>query len=265
MRLIPAAGFHRWQRSKAWQGVRAFSPDTAVRGAATCARFFTQAREDRAPGTPIRRNGCVESRSSLLHRQEKCLGAADWSTRLDTRFLPSESMGKHSAFFASVLLIGGLAQLDLAFAPAQTSPQDTGGSDCASGIYSSVDGTCLGADQSLGLGQQGSQLGGQPGGLTKRCRLFRGRVSLPGRSTVAAISWTPIPGNQWQGAELSTTRADCPFPKHSSRRSIRNVPYHASALAPRQSFNGWPVHLWEHCCQFMGTRFFKLCPRRLLP
>jgi protein involved in polysaccharide export with SLBB domain len=77
-------------------------------------------------------------------------------------------MGKRSAFFASIVFLGGLAQLNLALAPAQTSTSGVGGSDCASGIFSSVDGTCLGADQSfgLGLGQQGNNpLGGQQGGM----------------------------------------------------------------------------------------------------
>ncbi len=104
-------------------------------------------------------------------------------------------MGKRSAFFASVLLIGGLAQLNLPFAPAQTSTSDTSGSDCASGIFSSVDGNCMGADQSLGslgLGQQGSQIGSQPGGLTNG-------TGSSGQGLTAGQLSQQYPGLQSQG------------------------------------------------------------------
>ena len=108
-------------------------------------------------------------------------------------------MSKRSGFFASILLIGGLAQLNLALAPAQTSTSGVGGSDCASGIYSSVDGTCLGADQSFGLGlgvdQQGNPLGGQQGGMT-------GNAGSQGQGLTGATAsqlMQQYPGLQSQG------------------------------------------------------------------
>jgi protein involved in polysaccharide export with SLBB domain len=78
--------------------------------------------------------------------------------------LPSEAMGKRSGFLVVVVLAGALAQLTLRVASAQVSTSGSGSSDCGSGIYSSVDGNCLGADQSLGGDQLGSGFGTQQNG-----------------------------------------------------------------------------------------------------
>jgi protein involved in polysaccharide export with SLBB domain len=69
-------------------------------------------------------------------------------------------MCKRCFLFIAVVLIASLAQVNSPFAVAQL---DSGDTSCPSGIYSSVDGSCIGQDESstneLGLGQQGATQG----------------------------------------------------------------------------------------------------------
>jgi protein involved in polysaccharide export with SLBB domain len=66
--------------------------------------------------------------------------------------------------FVAVVLIASLAQVNSPFAVAQS---DSGDTSCLSGINSSVDGSCIGQDQSstndLGFNQQGTTQGVAPG------------------------------------------------------------------------------------------------------
>ena len=178
-------------------------------------------------------------------------------------------MGKRSAFFASVLLIGGLAQLNLALAPAQTSTSDTLGYDCASGIYSSVDGNCMGADQSFGprparlpIGQQGSQIGGQPGGLTNG-------TGSSGQGLTAGQLSQQYPGLQSQGINGRVPNFYDPSglpPSQAERAGARSG---ASLVRQRPSppteFQRLVNASLGACCRFMATRSFSWCPRHLLP
>ena len=95
-------------------------------------------------------------------------------------FLLAQIMGKRSSVFFAVLLFASVARVELPVAVAQSAGSDT--FDCASGVISSVDGSCVSEDAipSQGLGQLGGtgtsagaggvgvaagQLGGQYPGL----------------------------------------------------------------------------------------------------
>jgi len=70
------------------------------------------------------------------------------------QFLPTQIMGKRSGFFFAILLLAGIAQLQSPVATAQSGNDVSG---CSSGIVSSVDGSCVGQDDSQfnDQGQQG--------------------------------------------------------------------------------------------------------------
>jgi protein involved in polysaccharide export with SLBB domain len=81
-------------------------------------------------------------------------------------------MGKRCFLFVVVVLIAGIAQISSPYAAAQLDSADT---SCSSGIYSSVDGSCIDQDDTTtngqGIGQQtmnpgASSLGGYGGNLT---------------------------------------------------------------------------------------------------
>ncbi len=103
---------------------------------------------------------------------------AESTGRAPRNFLLAQIMGKRSGLFLAVLLMAGVAQLERPVAQAQSAGSDT--FDCASGVISSVDGSCVSEDStpSQGLGQLGGtsnagggtglsagQLGGQYPGL----------------------------------------------------------------------------------------------------
>jgi protein involved in polysaccharide export with SLBB domain len=74
-------------------------------------------------------------------------------------------MGKRSVVFFAVLSIASVVQVKLPVAAAQASGSDT--FDCPSGVVSSVDGSCVGEDESSagqGLGPLGTGQGGASGG-----------------------------------------------------------------------------------------------------
>jgi protein involved in polysaccharide export with SLBB domain len=85
--------------------------------------------------------------------------------RAPSKFLLSQIMGKRSGLFFAILLIASVAQVKLPFAAAQAGlggSNSSAGSDtfdCASGVVSSVDGSCVSEDQTLGLGQMGGGAG----------------------------------------------------------------------------------------------------------
>jgi protein involved in polysaccharide export with SLBB domain len=73
-------------------------------------------------------------------------------------------MGKRSGLLLAILLILSIAQVKMPVAAAQSAGSDT--LDCPSGVISSVDGSCVGEDESMpGLGQQGNQQGNPQGNL----------------------------------------------------------------------------------------------------
>jgi protein involved in polysaccharide export with SLBB domain len=76
-------------------------------------------------------------------------------------FLLSRIMGKRSGRFFAIFLIVGFAQISSPFAVSQV---DTGDSNCPSGIYSSIDGSCIGQEESPSsdLGQQSTTPGTTP-------------------------------------------------------------------------------------------------------
>jgi protein involved in polysaccharide export with SLBB domain len=72
-------------------------------------------------------------------------------------------MGKRSGLLLAILLILSIAQVKMPVAAAQSAGSDT--LDCPSGVISSVDGSCVGEDESSlpGIGQQGNQQGNPQG------------------------------------------------------------------------------------------------------
>ena len=87
-------------------------------------------------------------------------------------------MCKRCFLFIAVVLTASLAQVNSPFAVAQL---DSGDTSCPSGIYSSVDGSCIGQDESstndLGLsGQQGLPPGSAPQGGNYGTSLSQGQL-----------------------------------------------------------------------------------------
>lgn len=80
-------------------------------------------------------------------------------------------MGKRSAFFLTILLVASVVQVNFPGSAQTLGSDQTGDSTCDSGIYSSVDGSCVDSDMSdqmgqEGVGQAGSTLNpGASGGL----------------------------------------------------------------------------------------------------
>jgi protein involved in polysaccharide export with SLBB domain len=70
-------------------------------------------------------------------------------------------MGKRSGLFFAILLILSIAQVKMPVAAAQSAGSDT--LDCSSGVISSVDGSCVSEDETVGqgIGQQGNPQGNQ--------------------------------------------------------------------------------------------------------
>jgi protein involved in polysaccharide export with SLBB domain len=101
-------------------------------------------------------------------------------------------MGKRSGLLLAILLISSIAQVKMPVAAAQSAGSDT--LDCPSGVISSVDGSCVGEDESSlpGLGQQGNQQGNNPQGNPQGGG-FGGSVGSSGPLS------TQYPGLQSQG------------------------------------------------------------------
>ena len=101
-------------------------------------------------------------------------------------------MGKRSGLLLAILLILSIAQVKMPVAAAQSAGSDT--LDCPSGVISSVDGSCVGEDESSlpGLGQQGNQQGNNPQGNPQGGG-FGGSVGFSGPLS------TQYPGLQSQG------------------------------------------------------------------
>jgi protein involved in polysaccharide export with SLBB domain len=74
-------------------------------------------------------------------------------------FLLPEIMGKRSGLFLAILLSVSMAQVKMPVAAAQSTSSDT--LDCPSGVISSVDGSCVGEEESAGqsIGQQANPAG----------------------------------------------------------------------------------------------------------
>jgi protein involved in polysaccharide export with SLBB domain len=100
-------------------------------------------------------------------------------------------MGKRSGLLLAILLILSIAQVKMPVAAAQSAGSDT--LDCPSGVISSVDGSCVGEDESSlpGLGQQGNQQGNPQG--NPQGGGFGGSVGTSGPLS------TQYPGLQSQG------------------------------------------------------------------
>jgi len=99
-------------------------------------------------------------------------------------------MGKRSGFFFAILLIAGVAQVQSPVAIAQSGNDVSG---CSSGIVSSVDGSCVGQDDSqfndLGGQQQGetSQTTGNYGTNLTQGQLSRQYPGLQNRGLTSAV------------------------------------------------------------------------------
>jgi protein involved in polysaccharide export with SLBB domain len=103
-------------------------------------------------------------------------------------------MGKCSGFFFAILLVAGAAQVQLPVAAAQASDNDT--TDCPSGITSSVDGSCVGQDQSSSsdFNQQGTNPNGTQTGSNYGNNLTPGQLTqqYPGLQSRGMNNGVPL-------------------------------------------------------------------------